>query len=1233
MRDFFGDVLILTASLVGNALTEPQQFSPAPFFTKQSSQVRTLLKLRDVVSPEQLPATRSSLTCQATTIGSPCAQGGTATLGAATPHPDHGMGNPVDRRNGNKYQRDTDMPAGPDSSLELVRHYNAMDPRQGVLGRGWSWSYDSRLHAYGQGVQIIQADASRVAFQCLNGLCKSDDLLRGTVKREMSGWRWDWPTGERLRFEQDGRLIEVTQHSGRIVQILRHQQAGVLSGQIDQVIETGGEWVPGSDHEAVNRRLPLQHGRGVLKFIYQQTPHVARLIAVQTRLGTFHYTYEVQQDKSKSDTRLIAITRPDGMQRRYHYEPELQSGHRYALTGISLAAKQDGPSLRTHTWQYDRSGRAVVFVPGPAVSGKGSLGIAFSEAALGMNVTRDARHALRTIRTDIPGWPALNLTFDEKGKMTHWQARSIGPERWTYTTAKTTRQFADQTVWQWSHDRHGRLQSMRADAVFAPSVLTRIAWRGEYPVLISHPQETQILRYVRHPLNAGLVREREVIRHAARGSAPWWYRERFAYDAHGRRSFHGLPEGGGLYYQWRDQRLLSIEWVDPQGKRQVVFDSTAAGLRHGNGLMTVMQMGAAGLHELLVFQPVMRWPIFRQQIAYDSRQAIASEHIQNGRQHALLTYRRDALQRMTGYRLVWGGPGPGYESSPARDAAMIMMAWRTSGESYAQYDLQNKSGRPDRFAAIRRDASGLPTQIDDYVLQYNAQRRLSQVKTLSAPQRIVRYAYNAFGERIWREDAGKQTHYLFDQNKLVAEARITGTHMHVTRRYIYANHVPVAVIDEGRDLFMIHADAVGLPRMMTDTRQRVRWQGAFTPFGELIREQGDLSFALRLPGQFADALTGWHDNYQRTYDPVRGHYLEPDPLGPVPGNSLYGYAEQQPRRHADPRGLMLFAFDGTGNQPASLTNVWLFSKAYQDGPVHYISGPAGDEDMSVTRSTTDAAIAWSGGARVDQQWERLLNTIATMKDTTRSTPLDIVGFSRGAALARHFGNRVVSHVKEGRFWSRHPIHGVISTCVDTRFMGLFDTVAQFNVLGAGNAAFNLELAPAWKWVSHAVALHEHRWLFPLTSAAHASNVVERAFVGAHADIGGGYLTAQTSPGSTPGNLSQVALAWMQWQAQAAGLGMSPKPKPASVTSPILHDERAVFARQIQNGDRRVNHADGTKWANYQSDLPRMGQGLRREVESFIRRHPHPALLRSDAVGLVDMKGYVAWLKDSMGFVW
>jgi len=39
------------------------------------------------------------------------------------------------------------------------------------------------------------------------------------------------------------------------------------------------------------------------------------------------------------------------------------------------------------------------------------------------------------------------------------------------------------------------------------------------------------------------------------------------------------------------------------------------------------------------------------------------------------------------------------------------------------------------------------------------------------------------------------------------------------------------------------------------------------------------------------------------------------------------------------------------------------------------------------------------------------------------------------------------------------------------------------------------------------------------------------------------------------------------------------------------------------------------------------------VEAFIRRPPDLSGVGSDVVGLVDMQGYVAWLKDSIGLSW
>jgi len=1146
MRDFISSGLILILSSVSGLLLAPAE--------KNQEKV-----------------------CRATTMGSPCAQGGVATLGRSTPGPDHGTGNPVDLRSGNKYQRETDLPMQ-GSGLELVRHYNAMDPRASALGRGWSWSYDTRIYAIGKQLQVVQADASRLVFQCARSRCVAGENYRGEIHRLASGWLWSWPTGKKLYFDEHGRLIRLSSQEGDEVLIQRHPERSKLFGEID--------WV-----ESHNQQL---------KFIYDEQGLRPRLLKVDTPQGRFTYLHdqpEAEKGLRKKNNRLVRVNRPDDMQRIYHYESELQSGHPYSLTGISVKNKKS--VIRTHSWRFDQSGRANLFIAGPIDQQSLRGVIPFNRIMPGFNIEGDEKGVIRALDMNLSAWPGLKLRFNAQGEVSSWHKQGIGAETWSrgksFRGKWIRRTFADQSVWHWQFDRHQRVVSMQSKQLDGAPARTRIDWRASRPVAIEHPQETQLLRYAHHANTSSLIREREILRPAIGSRAAWSYRERFRYNDMGQRSQHMLPEGGSLHYWWKGHRLLSIEWQDTQGRRHRIIDATAAGIRHGNGLVTSSIKDQSGLTDLILYQPLMKSALFHQQLRYNTHGVIVGETIRSNGRRDDWVHRRDPLNHLL--PAIW----------------------------------------PRDRKGILRDVTGLPSRVGDHVLQYSAQRRLQKVTRFSNPALQVQYGHNATGERIWRDDGSEQRHYLFDQNKLVAEAQVVGRNVEVVRRYIYAHHVPVAVIENGRDLYMIHTDAVGLPRLLTDAQQRVRWQGQFSPYGELVAEQGDLKMSLRLPGQIADLATGWHDNYQRTYDPRWGQYLEPDPLGPMPGNTLYGYAEQQPRRHADPLGLMLFAFDGTGNQPSSLTNVWLFSKGYRDGPVHYIAGPAGDAGMSPTDVKTDMAVAWSGGARVDQQWERLLNAFANLSERSREknpiVPIDIIGFSRGAALARHFGNRVVEHVKDGRFSSYHPLHGMISSCVDLRFVGLFDTVAQFNVLGMGNAAFNLEIAPAWKWVSHAVALHEHRWLFPLTSAAGPANVIERAFVGAHADIGGGYLTAQASPGSTPGNLSQVTLAWMQWQAEAAGVGLGKKATAKEVTHPLIHDERAVFSRKAQNGDRRVNHADGRKWANYQADLPRMGQGLRKEVEAFINRPPDLAMLGADVVGRVDMAGYVAWLKDSIGLSW
>jgi hypothetical protein len=250
--------------------------------------------------------------------------------------------------------------------------------------------------------------------------------------------------------------------------------------------------------------------------------------------------------------------------------------------------------------------------------------------------------------------------------------------------------------------------------------------------------------------------------------------------------------------------------------------------------------------------------------------------------------------------------------------------------------------------------------------------------------------------------------------------------------------------------------------------------------------------------------------------------------------------------------------------------------------------------------------------------------------------LDIVGFSRGAAAAREFANEVFKRIDGGN-WSE-----VVSLCnpLNIRFMGLFDTVGSMGVPGNGDdIGYDLTIDDRIGKVAHAVALNEHRWLFPLASVSPVAGasvtngrVVEQGFIGAHSNIGGGYADS---------DLADIALQWMYRQAVEAGVPLAPLDgEHKEVTSPIIHDERRGELDAIipDDGDRAIYYPNDpfeskgrgcerrergrcVQWEPINSaerqktapQFPMLDEMIREEYEGNVR-------------GTVDMEQYEAWLE-------
>ena len=275
------------------------------------------------------------------------------------------------------------------------------------------------------------------------------------------------------------------------------------------------------------------------------------------------------------------------------------------------------------------------------------------------------------------------------------------------------------------------------------------------------------------------------------------------------------------------------------------------------------------------------------------------------------------------------------------------------------------------------------------------------------------------------------THYIYESHQLIAEADERGK---VTREYVYLGQHPVAMFDHGT-AYWIHTDHLGSPIAVTDKDQRIVWSAQYEPFGKAIVDEdpdGDaktLTLNLRFPGQYADAESGTHYNLMRDYDPQSGRYVTSDPIGLQDGANPFAYAGQNPVTAIDPLGLYLFAFDGTWINRSSgvLTNVELFRQYYDptfdEANSYYRAGlGTADPNLSDFQNSVDhvlgGAFGFGGQNMIDLALARLDVLIAGRHDgPVFDGMIDIVGFSRGAAVGRAFANAVYSRLDEG-YYSR-----------------------------------------------------------------------------------------------------------------------------------------------------------------------------------------------------------------------
>ncbi|WP_211214972.1 DUF2235 domain-containing protein [Microbulbifer variabilis] len=298
---------------------------------------------------------------------------------------------------------------------------------------------------------------------------------------------------------------------------------------------------------------------------------------------------------------------------------------------------------------------------------------------------------------------------------------------------------------------------------------------------------------------------------------------------------------------------------------------------------------------------------------------------------------------------------------------------------------------------------------------------------------------------------------------------------------------------------------------------------------------------------------------------------------------------------------LILLFDGTWNDPVDETNVFRILKSIHDfdnerRQLCFYDPGVGTSTFS---RLLGGVTGWGLSENLIQGYEWLI------KNFTEGDEIWIFGFSRGAYTARSLAGMIrkcgllhnsapqliVHAEKFYRDKRYHPDHeeskrfrNKFSHEVDIYFLGVWDTVGALGVPGfsalseSGKYAWHdTELSGNIKYAYHAVALDEHRSTYDTSlwsgesgkKKERQTEVEQRWFIGAHANVGGGYVYD---------SLSEIPLYWMQQKAMKAGLQLNPyqvsedawRTPPKDSYQNFLKGAYALVKRTYLGGDGRFH---------------------------------------------------------------
>ena len=739
------------------------------------------------------------------------------------------------------------------------------------------------------------------------------------------------PRGNVTRYERDGsgNVTRMTDAAGH-VSTYQYDSRGLVTeertpnglvrtytynvqGLIERVVETPPSGSPGSarttrlEYHASGQPSRLVMPDGVeLRMDYDERN---RLLRVRDSLGRAReFTYDAYGNAVRTETRSAAgipahwmravyDARNRLVEEGYPHVGDAESVYRYALDAESNLVGTTDPRGAESRSAYDPVNRMVRSVH--------RLG----------GVTEYGYDALdRLVRVQAPNGVVTEYAYDALGRRVEERSADRGRVRYTYDLANNVTSMTDArgVTSRYVYDRLERVTEVR------------------YPN--SHEGKDETVRYSYDGCTLGKGRLCGVQDESGSSAYHYdaWgnvvehrrtelrveYVSRYRYDAGDRVVRQELPSRRILEYGRDALRRVSGVRAEVGGAvREVVSalayraDDLMEYCRYGNGLEDRRSYDLQGRLLRQEWSTSSGRSVHRREYGYDANGNVERLGVDGLSRR----YGYDALDRLSSD----GGVSPtaeyGYDANDNRLRRDLSDASLRS-----EYLYEGSSNRLDVVESIERTDASVVTVSSSRRMEYNDAGRLWRLYEDGVL--LAEYVYNAAGQRTRKvvHDGESSTVTVFHYGlagELQSETDGAGRSL---RDYVWVNGQTVAQIDvvrgdngSSRDkLLYLYPDHLMTSRAATDDTGQVVWTwdgGAFGAGAADTDPDGDgteTHVSLRFPGQYQDAESGWHYNWNRYYDPSLGRYIQSDPIGLQGGWNTYGYVSGNPLRYIDPFGLL-----------------------------------------------------------------------------------------------------------------------------------------------------------------------------------------------------------------------------------------------------------------------------------------------------------------------------------------